>query len=290
MKKLNRLLKEYESLIALIGVVVTIISFFVCTVTISNRINANVSNTNANEINIDTVHNDLVEQKFYEAQNYYLSGDYGNAMRIYQEIQNKHATAKSNIGYLYAHGLGVEQDTRVASEYYRHAYEDGYEQALQNYISINLTAPYGYAKTLEALKYGYDKNNETAIRYLAAALCGKMPDLPMDELREMADEFMTIDEDIQLSKLKDILEFVNSEIVLLTNDNPPAETDFVKYVKTNYTTSNRKIISYSPVTDKDTNETFIVPINTMTEMNVYWKMNYSFYLGQCCPTDEFGKL
>lgn len=289
MKQPNETLKKYESLISLIGVMATIIGLFICTVTISNRIDANVSNTNTNEININTVPDDPVEQKFFEAQRYYQAGDYGNAMRIYQEIQNDKAVAKSNIGYLYAHGLGVEQNTRVASEYYRQAYEMGYEQALHNYISINLISPYGYAKTLDALKYGYEQNDETAIRYLAAALCSKMPDLPTGKLRELADEFIALDEDTQLLTLKSILQFANSEIVLFADDNPPDNTDFVRYVKTTNTIIQREISGYVPLTDLETNETFIYAVNKTTEMYVYRKDNYSFYMGPYCPMDEFGE-
>ena len=289
MKQFNELLKKYESFVTLAGIVVTIIGFFVCTTAISNTITANFSNVNTNEVNINGFPEESVEQRFFEAQTYYRAGDYGNAMRIYQEIQNEHAVAKSNIGYLYAYGLGVDQSTQIASEYYRQAYEMDYEQALHNYISINLTSPSGYAETLSALKYGYHQNDKTAILYLAAAFCGQMPDLPAEQLRKMADEFMTLDKNAQLLKLKDILQFVNSEIVLFVDDNPPKDTDFAKSVKTNNTITSCEIMGYNPITDSVTNETYIFAISTVTEMNVYMKENYSFYMGSYCPLDKFGE-
>lgn len=288
MEQFNELLKKYESFVTLAGIIVTIIGFFVCTTAISNSITANFSNVNTNEVNINGLTEKSVEQQFYEAQTYYQAGDYGNAMRIYREIQNDHAVAMSNIGYLFAHGLGVVQSTLDASKYYRQAYEMGNEQALQNYISINLTAPAGYAETLEALKYGYDQNSKTAILYLASAFCGQMPDLPAEKLREMADEFVTFDEDTQLMKLKGILEFASSEIVLFA-DNPPDNTDFVRYERTKSTITNREIVSYRPITDSETGETFIKGINALTEMNVYRKDYYSFYMGSYCPLDQFGE-
>lgn len=288
MEQLIEILNSYESLIQSIGIVVTIIGFIVGTNTISHSIRASFSNANINEVNINTATEDSVGQKMFEAQTYYRAGDYGNAMRIYQMIQNESAVAKSNIGFLYAHGLGVEQSTRIASEYYKKAYEMGCKQALQNYVSINLAMPFGYAKTLEALKYGYDQGDETAIRYLAACLRGKMPDVPSDELKKMADKFMSLNTDIQLRNLKSILQFVKSEIVFFPEGNLPENTEFVKYAKLMaQPVVNRKIIDYVPITDPETNETCIVPLNSTAKVYVYWKKEYSFYLGQYCPADEF---
>jgi TPR repeat protein len=63
---------------------------------------------------------------FEDAVSAYKGGDYATAMRLFHQLADQgDASAKFNIGLLYAHGRGVPQDFTEAARWYREAAEQG---------------------------------------------------------------------------------------------------------------------------------------------------------------------
>jgi uncharacterized protein len=68
-----------------------------------------------------------VSADFSKAQEYYLLKDYVKAMEEYKKEDNPKAYYQ--IGYMYDHGEGVQQDTKEAAQWYTKAAEKGNAKA-----------------------------------------------------------------------------------------------------------------------------------------------------------------
>ena len=300
-KKTNaveRFFEKFDATANFVGLVITILSIFIGAGVganiVAKNINANINNsTNANTatstVNVDTIAKKSVEEQLYAAQQLYDAEDYGVAMQIYQGIRNESSTAALNIGYLYSKGLGVEKNTSLASKYYKQAYEMGNELGLQNYISVNLTSPTGYGETLDALKYGYEQHNKTAIEYLSICSFGKMKDTTFSELKQMADSFMAYDTDEQLAKLKPLLKMAENEIEYYVEGKQPPNSEFSKYILLN-NSAIKIFLGYSPMIHAETDEMVIEQIYSVKETSAYRKDIYNFYLSGYFPADEFDRV
>ena len=76
----------------------------------------------------------LNAQNFEEGVEAYLAGNYLKAYRIWKPLAEKGgAVAMFNIGVLYAQGLGLERNDKIAFEWYRKSAEGGYAPAQFNF-------------------------------------------------------------------------------------------------------------------------------------------------------------
>lgn len=201
----------------------------------------------------------------------------------------KNPIAKLNLGYLYAHGLGVEQDTEKASKNYKEAYEAGNYLGLQNYVSINLTAPISYKATLKALKYGYEHDNETAISYLSICYYDELRDTSDAEIKEMASAFLELDFDSQIEKLSELKEHLGSEVEFYEKGEQPHNTEFVLYESCEISGA-KKIISEYITMNSDTGEKIIVPVYSAEGKNAYRKIMYFFHMSEYFEKDKFESI
>jgi len=61
----------------------------------------------------------LVHADFQAGQDAYDRGDYATALKEWRPLAEQgHATAQSNLGYMYDNGLGVPQDYTQARDWY----------------------------------------------------------------------------------------------------------------------------------------------------------------------------
>jgi tetratricopeptide (TPR) repeat protein len=261
--------------------------------TATGDINSNIQNAmtaiNKNEVSvsieagptINDLQNNKPEQELLsEALLYVDAGRYDQAIAIYQNLIDKNATAKLNLGYMYAKGYGVIQDSSKASNYYRESYEEGLALGLHNYVSINLSAPFAYEETLEALKYGYAKGNETAIQYLSLCYYGELKDTTMDEHKALAGEFLQYDTEKQLSKLRELADGSNTEVIYLPEDQRPSNTEFTTYQRKDAQSVKKVVAGYTLRSDAQTQEKVVVPVYAADISYAYIKTNVCFYMSE----------
>lgn len=300
MSKLTEIWKKHSDAIQLIASIATIISVFTVSSIAVNYINRSVENVNQSINAINSIGNSIIynysspeEKNIYErlneAEDLFLAQEYGASKKIYQELLEENPIAKLNLGYLYAHGLDVEQDTEKASKYYREAYEAGNYLGLQNYVSINLTAPISYEATLEALKYGYEHGNQTAISYLSICYYGELRDTSDTEIKEMASEFLKLDFYSQVEKLSELKKHLGSEIVFYEKGEQPHNTEFVLYESCEIS-GVKKIISEYISMELDTGEKIIVPVYSSEGKDSYRKIMYFFHMSEYFEKDKFNSI
>ena len=96
-------------------------------------------------------------QKLSKAQSFINLGMYSDAMDIYTALEKDELpVALNNMGYLYHKGLGVEQNTEKAIEYYKKASAYGSDLAINNLISLYY-------------EFDFNESKETLADYFCAA-------------------------------------------------------------------------------------------------------------------------
>lgn len=141
-----------------------------------------------------------IEECLEHAEKFYNQKQYDNVIKIYQhDYLSQNAIALNNLGYLYSKGLGVEKDDTEAKKYYLLAFEAGEKTGLSNYIVNNIISPHYLEDVLDALKLGYQYNEENTVRFVEAIIMDV--DLRKYKLNEVND-FFKLDDDTKIDILK----------------------------------------------------------------------------------------
>jgi len=101
-------------------------------------------------------------------------GDYATALKEYRPLAEQgHAGAQTNLGWMYAYGLGVPQDYAEAAKWYRLAAEQGHRRA-QLLLGMKLKhgqgVPQDYAEAMKWYRLAAEQGSLTAMLYLGYML------------------------------------------------------------------------------------------------------------------------
>ena len=253
--------------------------------------NASISNSVTNKDNViyyiyNTEEEKSLAEQLFAAENLYIQQKYNAADEIYISLLEKSDVANINHGYLYAHGFGVPQNTEKASEYYLKAYEMGNALGLKNYIAINIQHPVSYKATLEALEYGFNHDDETAISFLSVCSYGNLQNVSKEQLKIIAEDFLRLSNEDQVETLKSMKMNTTFEIVAIDNKELPVNGEFVSYQKIDVKWGKRTVIDYITQKDENANEV-IIPVNSYDKTTTYCKTASSFYMAEYFEQDLF---
>ncbi len=280
-------INKWISLVASIATIIGVIFGSSYIYKIANNINASFANIN--NVNVNT-ESKTMESELYEAQGYVAQGQYESAMKIYQKWQNSSAIANINIGYLYSNALGVEQDTEIAGTYYKKAHKMGDPRGLTNYLFINLAKPISYTQTITALRYGYDNENESTLKFLSLLITDSLESKYSNTTKTNADAFWNLD--IQNQKellLKYTIENVDY-IEKLEDKDIPQDTDFTEYKLTTINGSEylyKAIAGYVEMYDNDTKSYNWEPVYDIK--NYYTKHSKHFIYADLLFDEQLAK-
>jgi uncharacterized protein len=91
---------------------------------------------------------------FLTGQEAYLMGDYVKAIREFKSSDEPRSLYQ--VGYMYDHGEGVDQDGKEAAEWYRKAADKGYPQA-EYRLGVLYENGYGVDQNLKEAEKWYKK-------------------------------------------------------------------------------------------------------------------------------------
>ena len=106
----------------------------------------------------------LFASEFNQAVEDYKNGDYIKALNTFYILAKKNdAKAQYNVGFIYANGLGVQQDVFQAHEWYEKAAKHGNGAAQYNLASLYHFEGEKDAHAYEKAKYWYEKAIESGM-------------------------------------------------------------------------------------------------------------------------------
>ena len=163
----------------------------------------------------------LFKQEKYEAA-YDLFLDWKN-----EEIPSLY------LGYMYSNGIVVSEDYDEACKYYKQSAEARNGTALENYLYINLNKPLSYDRTIEAIKYGFSKNNRDLMMFLHTLMTDSkriVVNTSDDDLKAASYDFISLSRSEQEKRLSHFLIYSDEEIIELNDSSELTGDDFVKYI------------------------------------------------------------
>lgn len=130
---------------------------------------------------------DTVDELLLKAQNCYKSGNYAEAVEIYDmEKLRMNPLAVSNLAYFYANGIYLSQDIEKAKELYRNAYLID-ESYIDGYLRIVLKHPSDWSEVIDVLNQGLRLECDNAYLLLSST-----DDLNTD-MNSLVEDYMSMD-------------------------------------------------------------------------------------------------
>lgn len=226
-----------------------------------------------------------------QAQEYFYSEKYPDALALYQEFYQESKVAAINLGYMYSKGLGCDRDFDLACKYYKHAYALGAKEGLENYLAINFLSPNDLETTLGALMYGVEEKHSSAIKYAAFLQSDELFAVSNEQVLQIAKEFFDKSNYTQLKILESKKIETSQQTELFGQDIIPANTEFKEYILIG-PSSKRFISRYITELEKlDGNwiETE-VPVYDFTTYNRYTVKGFDFQYADFVFSESYYKI
>lgn len=188
------------------------------------------STATAININLNTDKPLTANAALVQAQDYFYSEKYYDALALYQEFSQDSKVAATNLGYMYSKGLGCDEDFKLACKYYKQAYALGAEEGLNNYLAINFLSPFNLETTVEALKYGVAKKHSSAVKYAAFLQSGELYTVSNEQVLKIATQFFDNSSYEQLKILESKKIETSQQTELFAQDVTPENSEFKEYV------------------------------------------------------------
>lgn len=273
----NIAVEKWRFKTALIALATSIISVFATASVINLNINTDIPLT--------------VNKALVEAQDMYYSEKYTEALSLYQEFAKESGVASLNLGYMYSKGLGCKSDFKMACHYYKQAYSLGMEEGLDNYLAVNLLYPNSYEDTLEALRFGVEKNHTLAIRYVAFLESDMLFTSVNDNVYEYARTFLKQSLYNQLEMLEEKSVEISQKIEYIEKGNVVENSDFKKYSHLNETIKGYISHYTTEIVSIDGRwvET-IVPVHDIKMYDLYSVEGMNFECAEYLFSEEFYKI
>jgi len=95
-----------------------------------------------------------IEQRFQEGIEAFRAEDYARAKERWWDLafQDRHPAAQTNLGVLYAYGLGVKRDDEAARRWYQRAIAQGYPPAQDNLKALEQSIKAGQPRAMPQRK------------------------------------------------------------------------------------------------------------------------------------------
>lgn len=249
------------------------------------------STATAININLNTNKPLTANAALVQAQDYFYSEKYYDALALYQEFSQDSKVAATNLGYMYSKGLGCDKDFKLACEYYKQAYTLGAEEGLDNYLAINFLSPVNLETTVEALKYGVNEKHSSAIKYAAFLQSGELFTVSNEQVLQIARQFFENSSYEQLKILESKKIETSQETELFAQDVMPENSEFKEYVLIG--PSARRFISRYITKLEKLDGNWIeteVPVYDFTTYNRYSVKSFDFQYADFIFSENYFKI
>ncbi|MBQ8794851.1 MAG: SEL1-like repeat protein [Clostridia bacterium] len=277
--KLKKYIERSKRITGLVALVTAIVSVF-ATATIIN-------------INIGTENRpSTTNEALVQAQDYYYSEKYYDALALYQEFANDSEIASINLGYMYSKGLGCTRDYELACDYYKKAYVLGSDEGLENYLAINFLSPNDIESCLIALEYGVEEGNSSAIKYAAFLHTGELFAVSDDTVKNYAEQFLDNDVYHQKEILSSKIVETSQQTRLLEQNYVPKNTEFEEYVLVG-TIAKKYVSRYVTKLEQIDDHTYLqveVPVYSLVIYDNYTIKGLSFEYSDFVFSEKYYKI
>lgn len=163
---------------------------------------------------------DTVDELLLKAQDCYKSGNYAEAVEIYDmEKLRLNPLAMSNMAYFYANGIYLSQDIEKAKELYRNAYLID-ESYIDGYLRIVLKHPSDWSELIDVLNQGLRLECDSAYLFLSST------DNLNTDINSLVEEYLSMDYKSKRSVVE-----AKAEMHYEWNKEHLDENEFVRYVE-----------------------------------------------------------